>query len=137
MPCKWRQHFLFRGIQGGTLGLGQLFNAIGFDFRTLLSFGLVLYPHAKVISCAFYFFGRATHDSALWVQVCVVQPLYCAGGDHHKAQTGGGDLVLIKAFPWGLPCGGREESGGPSMMNVSGKWTGHNHNGPSPYCSPY
>lgn len=60
-----------------------------------------------------------------------------AGGDHHKAQTGGDDLVLIKAFPWGLPCGGREESGGPSMMNVSGKWTGHNHNGPSPYCSPY
>lgn len=80
----------------------------------------------------FFFFCTATHGSALWVQVCLVQPLYCTGGDHHKAQTGGGVLVLIKAFPWGLQCGGRVESGGPSMMDVSGKWTEHNHNGQSP-----
>lgn len=34
---------------GGTLRLRQLFRAIGFDFGTLLSFGLALYPNAKVI----------------------------------------------------------------------------------------
>lgn len=47
----------------------------------------------------YIFFCTAAHGSALWVQVCLVQS-YCTGGDHHKAQTGGGDLVLIKAFPW-------------------------------------
>ena len=34
---------------GWTLRLGQIFGAIGFHFGTLLSFELVLQPHAKVI----------------------------------------------------------------------------------------
>lgn len=46
LPTAFHVH---RDSAGGTLRLRQLFGAIGFDFGTLLSFGLMLYPHAKVI----------------------------------------------------------------------------------------
>lgn len=37
---------------------------------------------------------------ALWVQVCFIQPLYCTGGDHHKAQTGGVIWSSLKLSSW-------------------------------------
>lgn len=49
---------------------------------------------------------------------------------------GWGDLVLIKALPWDGGCGNVGGSGGPCMMDVSGKWTGHSHNGQSPLMVP-
>lgn len=67
------------------------------------------------------------------VQVWSVLSLYCTGGDHHKAQTGGAIWSSLKPSPGILKWrwGGRGVWG-PSMMDVSGKWTGHNHNGPTP-----
>ena len=65
-------------------------------------------------------------------------PTYCTGGDHHKAQTGGAIWPSLRPSPgdWEVEAGGEVVVWGPSMMDVSWKWTGHSHNGRTPLWSP-
>lgn len=104
MVAEWlpKAFDVHRDSAGGNLRCGQIFRAIGFDFWDS-DFYWALGCRA-LLSCPSHltcFFVRLhmVPRGARWVQVCSVQPLYCTGGDHHKAQTGGVIWPSLKLSP--------------------------------------